>query len=277
MINRNLVMVIILAVVFTGCSQQYSAEKAFYQANKYSADIFKDPAGIPPYKFEKALADFHALINKYPDTRQAIESYFIIGNIYVLQGRNGEAISLLRKVMVHYPSRPELAARTMMAIANCYEKDNQWNTARRIYREAFDKYPDVPGTISVPMYILDHYIRNKDINNRDLAQQQAVRDYNKLIAKYPYTKLAYTAKNLLTEVYMRGGAWADVLATLNDLIKNYPQSPEVPTWIMTMAATYEVKFNNKTRAGELYRMLMTKYNRSPWAKEAEKRLQELKP
>jgi len=62
------------------------------------------------------------------------------------------------------------------------------------------------------------------------------------------------------------------LATLNELYKNYPQSPDAPTWLMTMAATYDAKLNDKAKAREYYQMVKDKYSTNPWAKEADKRL-----
>ena len=44
---------------------------------------------------------------------------------------------------------------------------------------------------------------------------------------------------------------------------------------MTMAATYEVKLNDKVKAREYYQMVKDKYSSSPWAKEADKRLESL--
>jgi len=91
--------------LLTGCSRQYSAERAFYQASKYSADIFKDPKNIPPFKFGKAIDDFQELINTYPETAQATESYFKIGNLLVLQDKYPEALAQFRKIMAQYPGK----------------------------------------------------------------------------------------------------------------------------------------------------------------------------
>ena len=275
MFNKSYQVLILLALLLTACSQQYSAERDFYRASKYSADIFKDPKGIPPYKFEKALANFQAIMTKYPRTQQAIESYFIAGDIYMLENRYRDAAALFQTVKKAYPDQVGLQARATIAIAGCLEKENDWPGAYRNYREAVEKYPGEPATLQVPVYILDYYRQSGEKSKEEQVYRQAVRDYKNVINKYSETKSAYSARNLLTEVYMRGGDWANVLATLSEQVKKYPQSPDAPTWLMTMAATYEMKLNNKAKAREYYQMVKDKYSTSPWAKEADKRLASL--
>ncbi len=272
---KALVLLIVCVVMLTGCSQQYSAERAFYQASKYSSDIFKDPKNIPPYKFGKAIEIFQSVINKYPQTDQAVESYFKIGDLYVLEEKYPEALVQFRKILGQYPDKRDVLARAIMSVGGCYEKQGDWDNTYKYMREAFDKFPDVPGTLSIPEGILTYYMNKKDKAGQEKAYAQAIKDYQGLIAKYPASQLAYSATNMLAEVYMRGEDWADVLATINGLVKNYPQSPDAPTWLMTMAATYEVKLNDKVKAREYYQMVKDKYSSSPWAKEADKRLESL--
>jgi TolA-binding protein len=276
MFKKSLALMILTAVLLTGCSQQYSAEKFFYRATKYSADIFKDAKNIPPYQFEKAIANFQIVIDKFPETDQAAESYFKIGNLYVLQEKYQEALAQFRKVLAQYPEKKDLMARATMAIAGCYEKTNDWDNTHKYLREAFEKYPDVPSTLPIPAGIITYYLNKKDKAGEERAYAQAVSDYKGVIAKYPDTPLAYSAKNILVEVYMQGGDWADVLSTLNGLVKNFPQSPDAPTWLMTMGATYDVKLKDKVKARGMYQIVKDKYSQSPWAKEADKRLQALR-
>ena len=269
---KRIITLLLLLVALAGCSQQYSAERAFYYASKYSLDIFKDPKNIPPFKFSKAMGNFQDIIAKYPQTDQAVEAYFKIGNLYVLQEKYPEALSQFRKVMEQYPAKKDVLARAIMSVAGCYEKQGDWDNAYKYLREAFDKYPDMPGTLPIPAGILTYYMNKNDKPGQAKAYDQAIKDYQGVIAKFPNSQLAYSATSMLTEVYMRGGDWADVLATLNDLYKNYPQSPDAPVWLMTMAATYDAKLNDKTKAREYYQMVKDKFPSSPWVKEADKRL-----
>ena len=269
---RKVTILILGLALLSGCSKQYAAEKDFYRASRYSADIFKDPKIIPPYKFEKALEDFTAIIDKYPGTPQAIEAHFIAGNICMLQHKYPEASVFFRKIKKDYPAQVELQARATISLAACLEQENNWPEAYRNYREAVEKYPEVPAILQVPIYLLDHYIKGGDKTKEEQVYHLAVRDYQVVISKYPKTKSAYSARNMLAEVYMRHGDWADVLVTLNELLKQYPQSPDAPTWLMTMAATYETKLHNNGKAREYYQLLKDKYSGSPWAREAGKRL-----
>jgi TolA-binding protein len=268
-------MALFLGLIFllAGCSQQYQAEKAFYRAVKYSDDIFKDPKNIPPYKFEKASKDFREIITKYPQTIQGLETHFLLGNLYIIRGNYDEAIEVFEKVSVYYQGDDEMLAKAAVSVAGCYEKKDQWSAAVKKYKEAFARYPASRSALNVPLYLYESY---KAKNNRELtavAYRQGVLDYKKVISKNQDTNIAYSASNMLAELYMREGSWADMMATLNDLWKKYPKSPDAPTWLMTMGATYDVKLKDKVKAREMYQEVKDKYSQSPWAKEANQRLQ----
>lgn len=274
--KRNALLILLaLCLLVTGCSKQYQAEKAFYWASKYSQDIFKDIKNIPSYKFDKALSNFQEIIEKYPQTVQAKESYFSIGKLYIVKENYIEAITVFQNFLAKYADQKEFSARAIMAIGGCYEKENDWESANRKYREAFSKYPQFRDSLKLPLHILDHFLAKKNKADITGAYQQAVQDYKNILSRYPDTQLSYAANNLLVEAHMRTANWAEMLSTLNGMVKKYPQSSEVPTWLMTMAATYEMKLNDRTKAIGLYQTIVDKYKKSPWAEEAGKRLSKL--
>lgn len=274
--QKLLIIVLLLAIFLTGCSQQYKAEKAFYWAGKYSEDIFKDPKNIPPFKFEKAMSNFKDIITRYPQSPQAVDSYLLIANLYIIREKLTEAIDSYRQVQLLYPDNKDLQVKVLISIASCYQQLNDWNNAAVIFREAFDKYPDTKAGLQIPAFLLNHYLSNKDKTNAERAYQQAIRDYKKLTADVTKPQVAYSAGNMLAECYMRMGDWADLLASLNGMANKYPQSPEAPVWLITMGATYDVKLRDKVKAREMYQIVKDKYSQSPWAKEADKRLLALK-
>ncbi|MDD5492048.1 MAG: tetratricopeptide repeat protein [bacterium] len=274
---KNLLIIFLLCFFVTGCSQQYKAEKAFYWAAKYSEDIFKDAKNIPPFKFEKAMANFKDIITKYPQSEQAVEAHLLIANLYIIQGKFAEAIKSYQQVQSLYTDNKDLQAKVIISIASCYQQMGDWNNASAKFREAFDKYPDTKAGLQIPAFLLNYYLSVKDKANAEKAYQQAIQDYKKLIANaIDMPQAAYGAGNLLAEIYMRMGDWADLLAVLNTMMTKYPQSPEAPVWIMTMGATYDVKLKDAAKAKEMYQLIVDKYAKSPWAKEANKRLLAMK-
>ncbi|MDD5258534.1 MAG: tetratricopeptide repeat protein [bacterium] len=274
--TTKIILFLVLLFLLVGCSPQYQAEKAFYRAVKYSDDIFKDPKNIPLYKFEKACKDFQEIIDKYPQTVQGVETHFLLGNLYIIRGNYDKAIAVFEQISEHYHDNEEILAKAVVSVAGCYEKKGEWSVAVKKYREAFSLYPHSRSALNVPLYLYELY---KAKNNRELtaiAYRRAVLDYKNIIIKNKDTDLAYSASNMLTELYMREGNWAEMMATLNNLWKTYPKSPDVPTWLMTMGATYDVKLRDKVKAREMYQTVKDHYSQSPWAKEAITRLQTLK-
>ncbi len=274
---KYLLIVILLSFVLTGCSQQYKAEKAFYWAAKYSEDIFKDPKNIPPFKFEKAKADFNDIITKYPQSPQAVEAHLLTANLFIVQGKFKEAISSYQQVQSLYKDNKDLQAKALISIASCYQQMNDWGTASKKFREAFEKYPDTKAGLQIPAFMLNYYLSKKDKANAAIAYQQAIQDYKKVMAgASAIPQSEYSAGNLLAEVYMRMGDWADLVSILNTMLTKYPKSPESPVWLMTMGATYDVKLKDQAKAKEKYQLIVEKYAKSPWAKEADKRLKAMK-
>lgn len=274
--NKSLIIIMFLVFILSGCSQQYEAEKAFYRAVKYSEDIFKDPKNIPPYKFEKACQDFQEIIAKYPQTSQSMETHFLLGNLYVIRGNYDGAIEVFENLIAHYQGNDEMLAKAAVSVAGCYEKKNQWSKAVKKYEEAFARYPTSRSALKVPLYLYETYKAKKNWDLTAIAFRQAVLDYKKVISKNRDSDIAYSATNMLAELYMRAGSWAEMMATLSSLLKKYPKSPDAPTWLMTMGATYDVKMKDKARAREMYQTVKNKYAQSPWAKEANNRLQAMK-
>lgn len=276
-ISNKIIIGSLLILVLTGCSQQYKAEKAFYWAAKYSEDIFKDPKNIPPFKFEKAAANFNEIIAKYPQSPQAVEAHLLVANLFIVQGKFKEAISSYQKVQALYKDNKDLQAKVLISIASCYQQMNDWGTASKKFREAFDKYPDTKAGLQIPAFLLNYYMSKKDKANAAIAYQQAIQDYKKVIASTSaMPQSEYSAGNLLAEVYMRMGDWADLVSILNTMLTRYPKSPEAPVWLMTMGATYDVKLKDQSKAKEKYKLIVEKYAKSPWAKEADKRLKAMK-
>lgn len=278
MTNKNAIFCLIILLFFTvaGCSPQYRAEKAFYQASRYAEDIFKDPKNIPHYKFNQAIKKFERIVTKYPESRQARQANFIIGNLYFAKEQYSEALKIFEKIMVAYPGQKTICAEAVIKAAQCYEKKNDWENAYRRYRYAVEKFPCSLKGLETPLYLLRSFQQKKDKEEITNVYKQTVADYQKVISEYPDSKAAYTAGNFLAEAHMRMEEWPDMLKILNAMYKKYSQSRDAPVWLMTMAATYEVKLRDREKAREYYQLVMDKYKDSPWSKEAKKRLKELK-
>lgn len=278
MANKNTIfyLIILLFLTLTGCSAQYRAEKAFYSAARYAEDILKDPKNIPHYKFNQAIKKFERIITKYPESRQALEANFLIGNLYFAKEQYTEALKTFDKIVVTYPGHKTMCAEAIIKTAQCYEKRNDWENAYKRYRWVVEKFPYSLKGLETPLYLLKYSQQKKSKEEIANVYKQTVADYQKVISECPDSPVVYTANNFLAETYMRMEEWPDMLKVFDIMYKKYSQSRDAPVWLMTMAATYEVKLRDRGKAGEYYQLVMDKYQDSPWSKEAKKRLEELK-
>ena len=87
--------------------------------------------------YDKAIAEFQKLLDKYPQSDQADNAQFEIGNSYRLKGDYKAAIEAYEKV----DPKSELADRAKLLIGDCYLALNETKRAREIYRSLIKKYP----------------------------------------------------------------------------------------------------------------------------------------
>ena len=84
--------------------------------------------------FDEALKSYRQLTLKYPSSRFASDAYWRIGWIHFKHKRFDESIETFSSLMRLFPGN-RLAMAAHFWTAKCYERKNQHETAKRIYRE----------------------------------------------------------------------------------------------------------------------------------------------
>ena len=88
--------------------------------------------------FEEALKSYRQLTIKYPSSKFASDAYWRIGWIQFKHERYDESIETFASLMRLFPGN-RLAMAAHFWKAKCYERKNQHETAKRIYREVLEK------------------------------------------------------------------------------------------------------------------------------------------
>ena len=89
--------------------------------------------------FDEALKSYRQLTLKYPSSRFASDAYWRIGWIQFKHKQYDKSIETFASLMRLFPGN-RLAMAAHFWTAKCYERKNQPDTAKKIYREVFGKH-----------------------------------------------------------------------------------------------------------------------------------------
>ncbi|MCD6507531.1 tetratricopeptide repeat protein [Candidatus Poribacteria bacterium] len=173
--------------------------------------------------YDRAIAEFQKLLDKYPQSDQADNAQFEIGNSYRLKGDYKAAIKAYEKVN----SKSELADRAKLLIGDCYLALNEVKKAREIYRSLVRKYPYLNNDearearrnldLMARIVKLESEVREGVESHRDNALFEIGRIYleelnlpdvaaerfKELTERFPKSELADDAMMMLGESYWR--------------------------------------------------------------------------
>ena len=87
-------------VLLAGCSQNYQAEREFWKAEKALSGITKSMVLEQGTQvLDPVIASFKKIYEQYPSSPKAVESLFVISNLYIRQKKYDEAIQSLEKIL----------------------------------------------------------------------------------------------------------------------------------------------------------------------------------
>src|SRR5690349_21138089 len=109
-------------LIFSGCRENYNAEKLYWKANKVLAGVTKAQLKAQgPQVLEPAVQAYQAVIDQYPGTPKAADSLFVIANLRVKQKKFDEAVRVLQTVVTNYSRMQDKSAEARYGIAEIYE------------------------------------------------------------------------------------------------------------------------------------------------------------
>ena len=272
----------------------YYGTKNFDKASEIYKDIFSQPRTIKDdftyYQYcqslfkagraKDAINEFQNLQSKYPRSKYADDSQFLVGWIYFQQGDFGNAIQSYKSIFRKYPSSA-VKPIAYYSIGDSYYNLGQYDSALVYYNQIISKYPNtqyVFDAINGIQYcyvakdqpdnaisIIDIYIANNpNAKNADQVlykkgeiyysldgYAKAIQGYTELINKYPNS-------SLIPSAYFWIGKSSQILGQIDDaensfkyVITNYLQSEVGVGAVIELAKIYEDK-NDLTSAADLY-------------------------
>ncbi len=160
------IMTLLLSVFSMGGAWADSTE-LFHQGN----DLLQQE------RHDEALAAYEAFLGQNPDHRLTGAAKWTMGNIHMTVHRDYErAAALFERILQEHPDTEwELFAYDRLG--RCYEAQEKWQDAARVYRPAIEKLSGYSGDALTPARI-------GEIKRRLLASYQNVQDHQSIIDMY---------------------------------------------------------------------------------------------
>ena len=244
-------------ILFTGCA---SVPKTTFDGSPKSDAEAEYRAAVKTLEsgsFEDAVKAFHHIKLKYPyATRWATLCDLRIADAYRYSGEYAQAATSYQAFIRTYPAHADISYASYQ-VANCYyemmpsdnfilpdpwQRDRKSTTQAQVaFKTYLKQYPDdenVPVAkeqyAEVIRRLANHELYVAEYNFKNEAYQGSINRLNGLIASYPDSEVAPKAHILLAHSYLKVNDPISAKKTLNQLIKNYPDSSysqDAKNWI----------------------------------------------
>ena len=215
-----------------------------------------------PQVFDSVIVAFKRIYEQYPSTPKAVESLFVISNLYIRQKKYDEAIKALEKIIQNYSDARDQAPEARYGIAGIYEIMGKWEKAEGLFWETAEYHPYHPKGLYAPVHIVLHYKKVKDKDGMALAYQKAVEFYQKMLKQTGPIQAASALKNYLALTQLANGSWREARATWDSLPKDFPDSQFAP---LALLASGELSWKKQEHDAAIasYQEFLKKYSEHP--------------
>lgn len=276
--NGSLFIFLILAILLPlmGCdSGTYSAEKRFWHASKAYNRLMKAPEKATQVDYQKVIDSFREITIRYPVWPNSAQAQFNIGQLYAMQGNLSKAKDEFGVILKDYSGNVDMCANSLFMTVLIYEREDNWPKAKEILDKITDDYPNTGTAFRVPIHIAEYYKIKGRNAEAEAAYAAALDKYKKLIKDNPKTYGAIITVDLIMTCYVDQERWNEALDYLSSLVSDYSDTLLAPKAMFIKGTIYEQKLSQPDKARELYREIMQKYSKTPFAEAAQKQIEGL--
>lgn len=254
--------------------------------------------------YDQAKDAFKNFIVRYPKSRFVVDAYYWIGKSAQELNLNEEAIINFNNVFNLFKTS-EFAASAILEMGNIYRKTNQFQKAIDIYNSGIN---ELPNSTKLAEIMLNKAMVLVDMKNLQLAYES----FLDVISYFPKSIFAEKSKLEIGIIELSSKRYDKAEELLNSLAKNrtddlgakaqyyigvsqfeqkkYSQAIESLNRVRNFFSRYEewvinsvlltgdcyAELKDKRKAEEMYRIILTKYKGTQYAKQAQDKLRKLK-
>jgi len=97
--------------------------------------------------YTAAAAKFRQVIERYPVSKDIIETHFLLAESLFLSGQIDASMDLVDEMMTRYPDS-ELTGFIMLRMGQVLEKKNRLDEALEVYQAVFRQFPKSPALLA---------------------------------------------------------------------------------------------------------------------------------
>jgi len=258
---KKIALLIAAVLLVSGCSQEYTAEKAFWKARTELKKVKKSDIATGKVEvLDPSIRDFQKIADRFPGTSKAAESLFVVVNLKIMEKKYDEAHQTLTKIIQNYSGIGTNAPEARDGIARLYEVQGDWAKAEQAYWELAEYHPLSEKGLQAPINVLVHYQKVKDAAKAQIAYDKAVDFYERTLKQVGPIQASTSVKNGLAVTHLTFGEWRKALEAWKSIARDFPNSPGAP--IATLAAAeLAMKKQEFSTAAELYQGYLEKYKK----------------
>ena len=215
-----------------------------YSYFQYGQTLFK--AGEP----SDAIAQFVKLQAKFPSSKYADDSQYLIGWIYFQQGKFEDAVDAYREIFDKYP-QSNLKPLALYSIGDAYFNLGKYDDAIAFYAKLIDDYPNSSTVFDAVTGIQYCYVAKNQPEN-------AVRFLDEFIANNPSSKYADKVMMKKAELYYSNENYAMAKLSYQDVVNEFPNGKvtgEAYYWLGKSASM----LGENDEAEESFKKVIKKY------------------
>ncbi len=203
-----------------------------------------------------------------PDAEEAFTAKLALSGLYFNQGKNREALELIRSIKKDGEAPEEAVSRAMLLHALYLEEQDKWEEAILVLKRIQTLYPQTQMAMEAPLLITVHYIESGDslLAHRNL--EKASRFYITLIARAKaQPERALISENYLVENYLVAGRAAEAAEILSSRAEMWGW-PAGAAALIKSAGIYSRNLEDVEKAREALKKCIELYPETRYAKRA---------
>ncbi len=221
--SKNKILIIVLCILtFIGCSKK-EIQSNFIRSSyeKKAEEQFNIARSlVEKADFDKAILEYQKVIVNYPQSSFIPLAQFSIGRCYRDLKDIKNSKKAFQTFLEDFP-RHELSLQARVFLADLFEQEKNYNSAIKFYRQALINYKEdkwLPKD-KIQFKLALCYEELSDYN-------QAIREFFKLIRKYPSSKFVALSKFNIGYCYAQLNEIDDAKKSLNWVIEQHPNTEE---------------------------------------------------
>lgn len=262
-----------------------------YGQNSYTFEAMMHIANIDAFyfnKFDEAIEMLHTAIEiPQVDMISVAEAKLQLADIYLFIGEQWEATLLYLQVEKQFKNEPiGHEAKFKNAKLSYYIGEFEWAkaqlnvlrgaTSKLIANDAMELYMSIVDNVAEDsLYLPLLRFAQADLKHYQGNDTESLNILNKLINTFPGHPIVDDALFLSANIYLKMNNYDTAAKLYQTIVDQYYFDLLADNALFTLAKLYENKFNDYTKAVELYTQLVTQFSDSIYAVEARKKIRML--